>query len=73
MVYQRRESGGFGALAVLYRRERPGSSIVIVDDAVSFGTEYLSNEALKDLPSTILAKPIRKLPDVPVKQGVLLI
>ena len=72
-VYPRRESGGFGALAVLYRRASPGSPNVNVDDAVSFGTEYLSSEALRDLPSSILAKPIRKLPDVPVKAGVRLI
>ncbi len=72
-VYPRRKSGGFGALAVLYRREHPGTSNVIVDDAVSFGTEYLSDEALRDVPHPILAKPIRKLPDVPVEQGVRLI
>jgi hypothetical protein len=72
-VYPRRESGGFGALAVLYRREHPGTSNVIVDDAVSFGTEYLSDEALSDIPHPILAKPIRKLPDVPVKPGVRLV
>ena len=73
MVYPRRESGDFGALAVIYRREHPGLSNVIVDDAVSFCTEFLSNEALRELPSTIIAKPIRKFPDVPVKAGAPLI
>ena len=69
-VYSRRVSGYFGALAVLYRRESPDSEKVIVEDAVSFGTEELASEAkyaLKRAPE-ILAK-LRTLPEVLVKAG----
>ena len=70
-VYPRSESGCFGALAVLYRRERPDSGSVVVEDAVSFGTEFLSAKArspLKISSPEILAK-LRMLPEVPVGPG----
>jgi hypothetical protein len=70
-VYPRRVSGYFGALAVLYRRERPDSAKVVVEDAVSFGTGNLSARAKRSLKTSspeILEK-LRALPEVPIKPG----
>ncbi len=71
-AYARRaNTGHFGALAVLYRRENPGSKNVIVDDAVSFGTEILSDKALSALCNSAPAilDRLRYLPAVDVPAG----
>ena len=74
-AFPRRQSGYFGALAVLYKRRHvPGSSNIVVDDAVSFGTEILSDEAknaLRDSASEILDR-LRCLPQVVIPAGEIL-
>jgi hypothetical protein len=65
------EEREFNALAVLYRRQDSDSSKVIVEDAVSFGSDALSRDSRESLPNDLIGL-IRYLPPVRIAPRELL-